>query len=192
MTTTDEAVEQVRRDPSRLERVFPAAGRQAVREGLSGDEARSRLLLALTGDPASVGATIARVYRQGDPSEKRAVLLALPLLDADDNPCPLGDVALPLVRDALRSNDTGLVSAAMGPYAARHLEPPAWRQGVLKLVFMGVSVRVVSGLTGRADAELARMAGDFADERRAAGRDVPTDVGVLIAAASGAAASPGA
>ena len=81
--------------------------------------------------------------------------------------------------DALRTNDQSLVAAAVGPFAAAHLDPHAWRHAVLKLVFMGVSLDAVAGLDDRADDELARMARDFAAERRAAGRVVPDDVARL-------------
>lgn len=173
------AVDQVASDPSRIDVLFPAARRLAVREGLDPDEARARLLLALPGDAATVVEAVTRVYHQGDPAEKHAVLVALPHLDDDEREARIGDAALPVVRDALRTNDTRLVAAAMGPYAERHLDDAAWRQAVLKLVFMGVPVSVVSGLERRADDELARMASDFADERRAAGRVVPADVDLL-------------
>jgi uncharacterized protein (DUF2267 family) len=173
------AVAQVAADPGRIDVLFPAARRLAVREGLDADEARAGLLLALPGDADAVADAVARVYHQGDPAEKHAVLAALPRLD-DEREARIGDAALPLVRDALRTNDTRLVAAAMGPYAERHLDDAAWRQAVLKLVFMGVPVSVVSGLERRADDELARMASDFADERRAAGRVVPTDVDLLL------------
>ncbi len=107
-----------------------------------------------------------------DAHERRGVLRALPVLDS----AGLGDRALPVVRDALRTNDTRLVAAALGPYAARHLEPEAWRQGVLKCAFVGVPLAEVAGLAERADAELARMFGDYAKEREAAGRPVSEDV----------------
>ncbi len=58
---------------------------------------------------------LARVYREGTAAERRAVLHALPHLVP-------GPDALPLVEDALRTNDTRLVAAALGPYAARHLD----------------------------------------------------------------------
>jgi myo-inositol-1-phosphate synthase len=88
----------------------------------------------------------------------------------------LGEAALPLLHDALRTNDTRLVAAALGPYGAARLPAPAWRQAVLKCVFTGVPLSVVAGLDDRADAELTRMMTDYARERTAAGRDVPADV----------------
>ncbi|WP_036971445.1 EboA domain-containing protein, partial [Promicromonospora kroppenstedtii] len=53
---------------------------------------------------------------------------------------------------------------------------------ILKLVFQGTSLAAASGLDRRADEELARMARDFAAERRAAGRPVPDDLDRLTAA----------
>ncbi|MDQ0597725.1 hypothetical protein QF037_002070 [Streptomyces canus] len=114
---------------------------------------------------------LTRVYRQGTADERRAVLHALPHLVP-------GPDALPLVEDALRTNDTRLLTAAVGPYAARHLDPHQWRHAVLKCLFTGVPVDAVAGLDRRAaaDAELARMLGDYAAERTAAGREVPEDL----------------
>lgn len=94
-----------------------------------------------------------------------------------------GPDALPLVEDALRTNDTRLVAAALGPYAARHLDAHNWRHAVLKCLFTGVPVDAVAGLAerARADAELARMLGDHAEERTAAGRPVPEDLRRVLA-----------
>jgi hypothetical protein len=49
---------------------------------------------------------------------------------------------------------------------------------VLKCLFTGVPLDAIAGLARRArgDAELARMLGDFAHERTAAGRPVPADL----------------
>ncbi|WP_308289919.1 EboA domain-containing protein [Streptomyces cylindrosporus] len=114
---------------------------------------------------------LSRVYFQGTAAERRAVLHALPHLVP-------GPDAVPLVEDALRTNDTRLLSAAVGPYAARHLSPHHWRHAVLKCLFTGVPVAEVAELErrARADAELARMLGDHAAERTAAGRPVPEDL----------------
>ncbi|MFH9110391.1 EboA domain-containing protein [Streptomyces albus] len=118
--------------------------------------------------------TVVRLYERGSADERRAVLLALPHLD----PPPGTPRALALVEDALRTNDTRLVAAALGPYAATHLDAHQWRQGVLKCLFTGVPVDAVAGLEHRAagDGELARMLTDYARERSAAGRTVPEDL----------------
>ncbi|MBO8194583.1 EboA domain-containing protein [Streptomyces oryzae] len=122
--------------------------------------------------------TLTRLYTRGTGDERRAVLLALPHLD----PPPDTAAALALVEDALRTNDTRLIAAALGPYAAAHLSAHQWRQGVLKCLFTGVPTAAVAGLEHRAagDDELARMLEDYARERTAAGRTVPEDLGHLL------------
>ncbi|MFE9168948.1 EboA domain-containing protein [Streptomyces kebangsaanensis] len=136
------------------------------------DTARVLILHAARADPDA----LTRVYRQGTADERRAVLHALPHLVP-------GPDAVPLVEDALRTNDTRLLAAAAGPYAARHLAPHPWRHAVLKCLFTGVPVDSVADLARRArgDAELARMLGDYAAERTAAGRPVPEDLHRVLA-----------
>ncbi|MFF4062574.1 EboA domain-containing protein [Streptomyces sp. NPDC001668] len=131
------------------------------------DAARILILHAARADTDA----LTRVYTQGTAAERRAVLQALPHLVP-------GPEALPLVEDALRTNDTRLLAAAVGPYAARHLDAHQWRHAVLKCLFTGVPVTEVADLDRRAhaDAELARMLGDYAAERTAAGRPVPADL----------------
>ena len=180
-TTTQDALAQVASDPTSIERHFPAAARTAAREGGDGDATREALLLAIPGSAAYVVDVVSRVYEHGDPAERRAVLLALPALDAPDRAARIGDGALPIVRDALRTNDTRLVAAALGPYAADHLDDDAWRQAVLKVIFMGIPIEQVAGLAERADAELGRMVRDYAAERTAAGRAVPPDAQTVLA-----------
>jgi hypothetical protein len=179
--TTQDALAQVASDPAAIERLFPAAARTAAREGADGDAVRQDLLLAVPGPAAYVVGLVRRVYEQGDPAERRAVLLALPALDAPGRSNAIGDGALPIVRDALRTNDTRLVAAALGPYAATYLDDDAWRQGVLKVIFMGIPIGQVAGLAERSDAELARMVRDFAAEREAAGRVIPPDALTVLA-----------
>ncbi|GAA2357222.1 EboA domain-containing protein [Streptomyces cuspidosporus] len=139
------------------------------------DAARVLILHAARADPA----TLARLYHRGTAAERRAVLCALPHLVP-------GPDAVPLVEDALRTNDTRLLAAALGPYAARHLDPHSWRHAVLKCLFTGVPVDAVTGLAarGRGDAELARMLTDYAAERTAAGRPVPSDLHRVLALAT--------
>jgi hypothetical protein len=84
-----------------------------------------------------------------------------------------------LLRDALRTNDPRLVAAALGPCAG-HLDQAAWRQGVLKVVFMGVPLAAVHRLGERADGELAAMLAGLAEERAAAGRELAGDATALL------------
>ncbi|MEV4810719.1 EboA domain-containing protein [Micromonospora avicenniae] len=173
----DEALRQVAADPATIARFFPAAGRRCGRAALPGtpgwtadEAARALLLTALSADHAQYADSL---YRRGDAAEKRAVLKALPLL-------PIGAAAVPLLHDAIRTNDTRLLAAALGPYA-RHLDDAAWRQAVLKCVFTGVPLAAVADLDARADGELAVMLAGLADERHAAGRNMPADATDLLA-----------
>ncbi|MCX5530215.1 EboA domain-containing protein [Streptomyces sp. NBC_00006] len=149
---------------------FAEAGRR------TGDEHADAVRLLLLHAARADTATLTALYAQGTAAERRAALLALPhLVEGPD--------ALPLIEDALRANDTRLVAAAVGPYAAAHLTDHAWRHAVLKCLFTGVPVDAVAGLADRSrgDGELARMLGDFADERTAAGRPVPDDLHRVLA-----------
>lgn len=62
----------------------------------------------------------------------------------------------------------------------------AWRQLVLKALFVGAPLWRVVGLDRRLDPELARMALDFVDERRAAGRRVPPGLWLALGRHGGA------
>lgn len=153
--------------PAAWEAHFAAARRRC---GRTAAPAVRVLLLHAAG---AGSATLTRLYRQGTAAERVAVLRALPHLPVAGTPD-----AVPLVEDALRANDTGLVTAAVGPYAAAHLDRHGWRHAVLKCLFTGVPTAAVHGLARRArgDAELARMLRDFAHERTVAGRTVPADL----------------
>ncbi|MGI5156093.1 EboA domain-containing protein [Microbispora sp. CA-102843] len=163
MTWLSQAVADVERDPETVYALFP----RAAREG--GPGARTELLRALAKALPDPSAAVMKLYWQGDAGERLEILEALPQLD-------FGPAALPLVHDALRTNDTRLVAAALGPYGSAWLDDHAFRQGVLKCVFMSVPLASVEGLGRRSDEELRRMLADFAAERRAAGRPVPPDV----------------
>ncbi|MCP2267327.1 EboA domain-containing protein [Promicromonospora thailandica] len=189
----DAARADVARDPDTVTRSFALAARRVGRgplrpdtdpagvvHGTVDDAARAALVVALV-DTVGTGpdgaARLTALYRQGDGAERRGVLRGLDALTTrgDD----LGDLVpagLELAADALRANEPALVAAAVGPFGARHLDQHTWRHAVLKLVFQGTSLDAVHDLAGRADAELDRMARDFAAERRAAGRTVPADL----------------
>ncbi|MFJ7215087.1 EboA domain-containing protein [Amycolatopsis sp. NPDC098790] len=171
----DETLTKVAADATALRTAFPGVGRRVGRgpsdtPGWTVDDvARVELLKAAPG----AAAEMPDLYRYGDAAEKRAVLRGLSVVDT-------GDAGLELVADALRTNDTRLVTAAMGEYAATHLDDAAYRHGVLKCVFMGIPLAEVAGLDRRTDEELLRMMRSFAAERTAAGRDVPADLRPLL------------
>ncbi|WP_443334461.1 EboA domain-containing protein [Streptomyces sp. ZAF1911] len=167
------AREQLESDPSAITRLFPVAARSVGPDPGLGEATRIQLLQALPGAGAELGAVLKELYERGDTAERTAVLRALPLLDRAGR---IGAHSTGLVEDALRTNDARLVTAAAGPYAARHLDQEQWRQAVLKCVFLGVPLDAVAGLARRRDPELDRMLAAFAAERIAAGRPVPADV----------------
>lgn len=180
------AERRVRDRPSAIHEEYPLAGRHPVRHGTDpdalvfgtdDDRARARLLAVLAEvlPAGELERETERLYRHGDDAERRGVLRALPVLPASS-----ARLGLALVADGLRSNDPRLVAAAMGPFAAAHLDQPAWRQGVLKCLFVGVPLAAVADLARRADAELLRMARDLAEERRAAGREIGPDLRALL------------
>jgi hypothetical protein len=92
--------------------------------------------------------------------------------------------ALPLLPDparfatrmgeACRSNMAPVFEAAAfdNPFPSRHFDDIAWRQLVIKAVFIEAPLWRVFELDARLDPELARMTLDFIDERRSAGRSV--------------------
>lgn len=161
--------------------------------------------------PAAAATELADLYRYGDDAEQRGVLRGLGSAETagliagarargadasggDDAPGPPPEASvdttmldpvvatgLGLVAEALRSNDPRLVAAALGPFAAVHLDQHSWRHGVLKALFMGIPLDAVAGLDRRADAEVARMAAGLVAERRAACRDVTDDMTRLAA-----------
>lgn len=166
----------------RWERAFAMAGRRcrgtstAPAPDPAADPAdpadAARVLLLHAARPAADA--VVRVYQRGSAAERRAVLRALPHLD-------LGTAADALVEDALRTNDTRLVTAAVGPGTAERLPAHAWRHALLKCLFTGVPIAAVAGLRRRVpgDRQLLRMLTDYAAERTAAGRPVPEDLLLL-------------
>ncbi|MGW0536614.1 EboA domain-containing protein [Streptomyces sp. NPDC003032] len=177
------AEERVATSADALAVLFPAAGRSCGHGPLPGpagwsvaDAARAFLLLAVPPDDGRRLTETLACYRYGDACERRSVLVALPLLG-------LGPQAVELTEDALRTQDGRLVEAAVGPYAARHLSQPLWRQAVLKCLFTGVPLSAVAGLGSRCDEPLLKMLGALVEEREAAGRPAPPDAVALLTAA---------
>lgn len=181
----EQLVAEITAEPERVRVHMPAAARTVARgapdpadpfapatEDLVRVELLAALATALGDDPDRLRAEVNDLYRYGDAAEKRAVLRALPRLG-------LGDEAQRLVADALRTNDVRLVAAAMGPCATQ-LGAAAWRQGVLKCLFVGVPLSAVHDLDPRVDEELADMAASYMHERIAAGRSVPDDVWLVL------------
>jgi hypothetical protein len=174
-----DAAEEIAREPAKIATRFPAVGRKVGRGPLDpgadpddvhawtiDDAARTYLLQALPRPEDE----IRELYRYGDAAERRGILRALEHLDVD---------ALHLVEDAIRTNDTRLIAAALGPYATQRLPNAAYDQAVLKCVFVGVPITPLDGLE-RVTPDGARMLAALVHERVAAGRDVPAEVWTVI------------
>src|SRR5699024_3681436 len=125
------------------------------------DAVRGVLLAALAearDDGEALLNDVKELYRFGDADEKRAVLRAL-------GPLRLGDDARPLTADALRTSDVRSVGAGMGEWPGRRLDGAAWREGVLKCLFVEVPRAAVARLGERSDGDLPRMVAGFGHER---------------------------
>lgn len=114
---------------------------------------------------------VARLLQRGDSAERAAALQGL---------CSLPDPQrfLALAVDACRSHvaDVFEAIACENPYPARYFSDAQFNQMVLKAFFTEVKVARILGLGERRTPTLRRMAEDYANERRAAGRSVPADL----------------
>ncbi|HKT99976.1 MAG TPA: EboA domain-containing protein [Paraburkholderia sp.] len=114
-------------------------------------------------------------FRFADHGESCALYRALPLL-------PRGERFVARAREGCRSNMRTIFEAVAcdSPYPARHFDDVSWHQLAIKAVFVGAPLWRVHGLDNRLSPELARMALDFADERRSAGRAVPPQLWLCL------------
>lgn len=118
---------------------------------------------------------VREAYEKGDSDEKIAVLRALSLL-------PAAERFVDIANEACRSNvlEVFTAIACENAYPARCFSELIFNQMVMKAYFLDVRVARILGLDERKNAELARMASDFSAERRAAGRPVPPDLGLVL------------
>jgi hypothetical protein len=112
-------------------------------------------------------AVFEHLFRFADHGESCALYRALPLL-------PRGERFVWRAGEGCRSNMRTVFEAAAcdSPYPATHFDDAAWRQLVIKALFIDVPLFRIHGLDQRLSPELARMALDLADERRSAGRSI--------------------
>ena len=75
-------------------------------------------------------------------------------------------------------------------YPAAHFDDVAWRQLVIKCVFVESPLWRCSGLDARVDDELARMALDLVEERRSAGRSIQPELWLCLGATADPRAIP--
>lgn len=167
----------------------PQAGEAstAALEGLALDQwtledaARANFLLARADSesPEAFQADAQACYEMGDAREQQSWLRAVALMPGPER-------FLPLVIDACRTNILPVFEAVAcgNPYPSTYFPERNFNQLVMKALFNGVRLDRIVGLAARANTELARMATDFAAERRAAGRPVPADIGLALSSAA--------
>jgi hypothetical protein len=130
--------------------------------------------VALLVQPGVAPEAIEQCFFRGDNRERQAVLKALPILDEPARFLALGvEACRTSVEDVFRA------IACDNPFPARHFAPASFNQMVLKAIFNGIPISGIVGLEAHVTPELLRMADDYASERRAAGRAVPTDIALL-------------
>jgi hypothetical protein len=179
----DEVCGRIADDANELIRHFPAAGRKLGRDTLDPDDSAEDvhawtiddagrvLMLVAAGDHAEE--QLPELYRFGDTAERRGILRALPYL-------PIGDRGLKFADDAVRSNDTRLIAAALGPYATRYMPDEAYDHALLKCVFTEVPITPLHGVPERVTPNASRMLAALVHERIAAGRDIAAEVWPVI------------
>lgn len=140
------------------------------------DALRVRLVLARS-DLAEPSAELAveEAFRYADEGELCALYRALPLLP---EPARFAWRA----GEGCRTNMQTVFEAVAcdNPYPAWHFDDVAWRQAVVKCLFIGSPLWRIWGLDGRLSPELARMALDLADERRSAHRPVQHELWLAL------------
>jgi hypothetical protein len=145
------------------------------------DAARATFLLARANHaaPGPFEEDARACYDMGDAREQESWLRGVTLL-------PAAESFLPLVVDACRTNILPLFEAVAcgNPYPGRYFPERNFNQLVMKALFNGVRLDRIVSLPSRLNAELTRMATDFAAERRAAGRPVPSDIGLAMTGAA--------
>lgn len=142
----------------------------------AGELARVAVLLEIEAhlSEGSFGKIFRRAFDDGDNRERMAVLRALPHLA---RPREVLDGAIEATRTHVLPIFEAL--ACENKYPGEYFPELNFNQLAMKTVFMGLELSRIDGLARRRNPELARMARDFAGERRAAGRPVPSDLGLL-------------
>jgi hypothetical protein len=90
--------------------------------------------------------------------------------------------------EGARSNMRAIFESACcdTPFPMRWFDDVAWRQAVIKALFVEAPLWRVQGLDTRLSPELARMALDLAEERRSAGRAVNPELWLCLGTHGGA------
>jgi hypothetical protein len=133
--------------------------------------ARIRLLLTTRTDSDTFVQRLDQLCATADLDELVAFYQGLPLY-------PDAQRHRARAAEGVRSNMRVVFEAVAhrNPYPAEQLPEDAWNQMVLKALFVGSTLADIAGLDRRANPTLARMLGDYAHERWAAGRPVSPEL----------------
>lgn len=114
-------------------------------------------------------------YSQGGTRERQGVVRSLGFL-------PRTDRLLQIGLDACRTHVQPLFEAIAceNRFPGEAFPKASFNHLVLKALCTEVRLSRIVGLGARLTSELQRMVGDYVDERRAAGRTVPSDVAVIL------------
>ncbi|WP_157871806.1 EboA family metabolite traffic protein [Gloeothece verrucosa] len=138
--------------------------------------ARTLLALSVPEDNAQEYVqTLEKVFTAADVSELVALYQALPLL-------PYPEQYRLRAAEGIRSNMTAVFNAVAlcNPYPAEYFDDIAWNQMVLKALFIGSPLNLIQGLEKRSNPQLSQMLIDYAKERWAANRSVPSEIWAVI------------
>lgn len=138
--------------------------------------ARVLLLLSAWGQKGDHRRWLDQLCITGDVGELIAFYRGLPLYP--DQPSHLARAL-----EGARTNMKVVFEAVAhnNPYPAENFDQNAWNHLVLKALFIGSALDPIQHLDERANPELMRMLCDYANERRAAGRDVPPELWRCVA-----------
>jgi len=115
------------------------------------------------------------LYYKGDNREKQAVLKILVFLPRPER---FKQLAVDSCRNHVQTVFESL--ACQNPFPALYFDDNQFNQLVLKALFTGAPLNGIVGWKERNNRELVRMAKDYADERKAAGRQASFDIQQII------------
>lgn len=145
------------------------------------ETARVRLVLAHAELEREGGvAALEEAFQFADMGELCALYRSLAL-------CPDPERFARRAGEGARSNMCAVFEATCcdTPYPALWFDDIAWRQAVIKSLFVGAPLWRIRGLDKRLDAELARMALDLSEERHSAGRRIYPELLLCLGAHGG-------
>ena len=115
------------------------------------------------------------LFESGELGEQESLLRTLALL-----PDPARFVEIALLGCRTNARRVFEAVACDNVYPERHFSELSFNQMVLKAIFIEAPASRIEGLHRRSGDELKRMARDYASERRAAGRPVPSDIALIL------------